>query len=161
MKLWVIRHAKSSWADQNQTDFERPLNERGLRDAPRMQAWLAKQSHLPQWIVSSDALRTRQTSIFIHAALVPTTPLLFDNRLYLPTLHDMFDLLAETPAEITSLALISHNPASTHIINSLVGSAVINNLPTFGIARLTIKNSWDQISEGTGTLDVLVSPKTI
>lgn len=161
MKLWIIRHAKSSWAERGMSDFDRPLNPRGLRDGPAMQAWLGQQSHLPQWLCVSDAQRTRMTSEFIVAALEPSCQVLLHHSLYLPSIHSMLDVIAETPSEITSLAIISHNPASTHMVNFLLGSNTLDNLPTLGIARLSIEKPWTELAEGVASLDFVVSPKTL
>ena len=161
MKLWIIRHAKSSWREAGVSDFDRPLNKRGQRDGPVMQAWLKDQDHLPQWLLASDAQRTRQTSEFIQPALDASVSVIFSHQLYLSTIHTMLDVIAETPTEITSLAILSHNPASTHIVNWLVGEPVIDNLPTLGIARLDIGHVWDGITNGCATLDFIKTPKQL
>ena len=73
MKLWVIRHAKSSWADHGQADLERPLNKRGNADGPRMAHWLATQAEPATWIWSSDAARALATAEFV-ATIVAKQP---------------------------------------------------------------------------------------
>ncbi len=161
MKLWIIRHAKSSWDQPGLSDFDRPLNKRGRRDGPVMQAWLKRQDCLPQWIISSDSNRTRETSEYVQAALNSSVPVIFSHQLYLPSLYNILDAIAETPSEITSLAVISHNPASTQIINWLAGKTVIDNLPTLGIARFNIDVTWNVISESCGRLDFISTPKLL
>ena len=61
-RLLVLRHAKSSWADTALDDWQRPLNDRGRRDAPRVGAWLRDRKLVPDLIVTSDAIRARETS---------------------------------------------------------------------------------------------------
>lgn len=161
MKLWIIRHAKSSWNQAGVSDFDRPLNKRGQRDGPVMQAWLKRQDDLPQWVLASDAQRTRQTSEFIQPALDASVPVVFTHQLYLPSIYTMLDVIAETPADIPSLAIVSHNPASTHIVNWLVGEPVIDNLPTLGIARLDIEKAWHDITPACATLDFISTPKQL
>ena len=126
-----------------------------------MQAWLKKQDFLPQWVMSSDSQRTRETSEFIQPALNASVPVIFSHQLYLPSIYNMLDAIAETPSEVTSLAVISHNPASTHIINWLIGKTAIDNLPTLGIARFDIDKTWNAISESCGRLDFICSPKLL
>jgi phosphohistidine phosphatase len=58
-RLLILRHAKSSWADSSITDWHRPLNERGLRDAPRAGTWLRGRSLVPDVVITSDAVRAR------------------------------------------------------------------------------------------------------
>ena len=64
-KLFIMRHAKSDWSVPAGSDFDRPLARRGVRDAPRMAAWLAQQGVLPGMIVSSPALRAKQTVLAV------------------------------------------------------------------------------------------------
>ena len=64
-KLLIIRHAKSSWANSNETDFERPLNDRGRMNAPEMAERLVKRNVLPDAIISSAAKRTIETSLLM------------------------------------------------------------------------------------------------
>jgi len=162
MKLWIIRHAKSSWNERGVSDFDRPLNNRGQRDGPLVQNWLKEQDHLPQWVLASDAQRTRQTSAFIQAALDTSIPVVFSHQLYLPTIYTILDVIAETPSEVSSLAVISHNPASTELVNWLVGEQIIDNLPTLGIARLNIpRATWEDISAASATLDFIGTPKQL
>src|SRR4051812_34542666 len=81
--LWVIRHAKSSWAEPKQRDFDRPLNGRGEKDGKRMVGWLRTQATRPTWIVSSDAARARATTQFVREGCeVAADCVLFEHRLY-------------------------------------------------------------------------------
>ena len=126
-----------------------------------MQQWLAQQSQLPQQIFASDARRTRATSRFVCDALDTSTQLFFDHRLYLASIHAVLELVSETPHTVTSLAIIMHNPAATHLINLLVGEPVIDNLPTFGIARMETSKPWLDLTEGCAALDFVCSPKML
>ena len=162
MKIWIIRHAKSSWVNRGQTDFDRPLNHRGERDGPAMQDWLSKQDAPASWIWSSDALRALETSSFVRDAFGLTdTQVNTDHRLYLADPNMLSKVLRETPQDTASVALVAHNPGLTYLVNNLVATQITDNLPTFGVARLTYTGLWVDLEPGQATLDFLISPKTI
>ena len=78
-----MRHAKSDWSTSASNDFDRPLSRRGDRDAPRMAAWLAQQSLLPDIIISSPALRTKQTVLAVVEKLgIPEQEIIWEASIY-------------------------------------------------------------------------------
>lgn len=105
MKLILLRHAKSSWDDPLLSDHARPLNERGIKSAQAIGAWLRAQGHAPAKILCSTAARTRQTRDLIGFQDVETA---FSDKLY----HAGTATLSRAIAEETSdcLMLIGHNP---------------------------------------------------
>lgn len=160
MRLWLIRHAKSSWADRSLRDFDRPLNGRGRRDGPRMRAWLRNQRFGPSWIWSSDAARALATAVFVHGAF-PDAQLAADRRLYGALPEPILDVVRETPAGVDCMAVVAHNPGMTDCINLLAGERVIDNLPTFGIARLQWFGSLDNLQFGHANLELLMAPRLL
>ena len=136
--LWLIRHAKSSWADASQADFDRPLNGRGRRDGPRMQAWLAEQEGAAQWIWTSDAARARATADFVQAAW-PDAQLIEEHGLYHADPRRILDVAYAAPEDVTRVAVVAHNPGMTWAVNDLAGDTVVVNLPTFGVAHFRLQ----------------------
>lgn len=117
MKLILIRHAKSSWADPTQTDHARPLNQRGRDAAPRIGKWLAQRGHIPDLILCSDAARTRETCALI-APLIGAP-----NTTYLPQLYHASPLeILNTirPHQTRIVAVIGHNPGLAELAHRLV-----------------------------------------
>ena len=113
MNIWIIRHAKSSWANPHQADFERPLNHRGERDGLTMQRWLSEQDAPADWIWTSDAARAVATSSFIEKAFRQVKPqIAADHRLYHADPDTHLSILKETPEDARSVALVAHNPGS-------------------------------------------------
>ncbi len=160
MKLWVIRHAKSSWADAGQTDFERPLNKRGNADAQRMANWLAEQSDPATWIWTSDAARALATTKFVAQGFAAASPqVISDHRLYHASAEAACETLRQTPSDIASVALVAHNPGLTWLVNLLAGEQAINNLPTFGLARFDINAAWHEFDVDVAALELLMAPK--
>ena len=128
--LTIVRHAKSSWDDPVLADFDRPLNPRGLRDAPRMGARLAKTGITPDRLVSSPANRALATAKIIAAALgLETRVIVPDERLYLASADMILRIVQEQPDEVSSLMLFGHNPGMTDLVHRL-GDCPLANLPT-------------------------------
>ena len=162
VKLWIIRHAKSSWADRGQADFERPLNDRGERDGRSMKSWLGRQDGFADWIWSSDAKRALATSEFVRRAFASTNPqIVEDHRLYLADPDAILSVVRETPEDVRSVVLVAHNPGLTYLVNMLAAANATDNLPTFGVARFSYAGKWIDLERGRSKLDFLVSPKTI
>jgi phosphohistidine phosphatase len=162
VKIWIVRHAKSSWADPGKTDFDRPLNARGKRDGPRMQIWLAAQTHPAQWLVTSCAARALATSVFVAAGFdLAAEVVIEDSRLYLASAETAVDVLRETPADVESVALVAHNPGISHLLDRLIGEHRSGDLPTFGTARLGFDGAWPDLQFGACDLELVTSPKRL
>jgi phosphohistidine phosphatase len=162
MNLWVIRHAKSSWADEGQSDFDRPLKRRGEKDGKRMVRWMREQDARPEQIISSDAARTRATAEFVREGYgVPPDRVRFDHRLYAASVDVQLAVLREVSDVAASVALVAHNPESTELVNALAGEKVIEKLPTFGIAMLNVPVPWSEVSFGCATFIALHTPKVL
>jgi phosphohistidine phosphatase len=168
MRLWIIRHAKSDWNSPGQADHDRPLNARGERDGPHMAQWLAAQPSPATWIWTSTAARARRTAAFVCQGFAAVSPTLIDMpALYLATPENVLDVLGGTPADVTSAAVIAHNPGLTELVNLLAGQAVIENLPTFGVAAFDFDLPWHELGTaralrpGTARLVSLMTPKRL
>lgn len=132
--LILIRHAKSSWANPTQTDFERPLNERGLRDAPVMGKRLKKAGITPDLIICSTANRTRQTAKYIAEATgYDINRVKWEEKLYhcVPSVFE--ELLYEVADDVKTVFIIAHNPGITEFANQLSPGFSVGNMPTCSI----------------------------
>lgn len=110
-RLTLLRHAKSSWTDTDQQDFDRPLNTRGLRDAPMMAQRLLDRACTPDLILCSAANRTRQTVQFIiDQHELPANTVVFHEALYLASAGTLLDFIQQTNGTVNHLMLIAHNP---------------------------------------------------
>ncbi len=162
MKIWLVRHAKSSWADPGQADFDRPLNGRGHRDGPKMSEWLSRQSDPASWIWSSDARRALATADFVRAGFdLQANDVHEAHELYLARPETMLDVLKNTPPDIDSVAMVAHNPGTTDLLNALTGEGVTDNVPTFGVARLAAAGAWSDLRFGCCTLELYTAPKRL
>lgn len=161
--LYIIRHAKSSWDDLDQPDFDRPLNERGKRDAPRMGKRLKEKEIHPDLIICSSAKRTWSTSKRIAEILkyqkenIKTVKSLY---------HADEEVILETIQKVNDTAhvvlLVGHNPGLTDFVNTLSEDETnIDNIPTCGVVAFQFKvESWEEIKWGTGKILFFDYPKS-
>ena len=111
MRLWLLRHAKSSWDDAGVRDEDRSLAPRGERAADRMRAYLETNDITPDLVLCSSALRARQTLARVLPALGPDLEVRIEAALYTFDAGVLIDRLRLVPAEAASVLLVGHNPA--------------------------------------------------
>lgn len=110
-RLTLLRHAKSGWTDSGQQDFDRPLNDRGLHDAPMMSQRLLDRQCTPDLILCSAANRTRQTAqFFVEAHGLSSAAITFHDDLYLASAGTALDFIQQTNDSVNHLMVIAHNP---------------------------------------------------
>ena len=145
--LVLIRHAKSSWDDPQVDDHDRPLNARGLRNAPDMGKRISDYDISFDTLISSTALRARTTAEIIARSIDwPIERILFDSNLYHASATDLQNYIRRLHHEFSSVALFGHNPGMTNLVTNLWGLP-INNIPTCGMVRLEFsENSWNEVS---------------
>ncbi len=158
--LSIIRHAKSSWDDPVIADFDRPLNPRGRRDAPRMAARLAANGVRPDRVISSPAKRAICTARAFAKELALEPAIIDpDERLYLASADTLLDIIRDQHRSVTSLMLIGHNPGLTELVHRL-GDCPLANLPTCGCAVFRIDGEdWAETSRRTARLEIVDYPK--
>lgn len=158
--LLVIRHAKSSWKDTSLSDFDRPLNKRGNRDAPMMAKALRSHAIKPDLILCSPAKRTTLTAEIL-AGSVGYDPkeIVYDPTLYLADTYTMLHAIHNVDNRISNLYLIGHNPGATELVN-LLSNCDIDNLPTCGIFAITFEtDNWKKVAADSGEMLFFDYPK--
>ena len=137
--LLLVRHAKSSWDDPAMTDFDRPLNERGKKDAPAMADRLIARGITIGSFISSPAKRAKKTAkIFSQAFQRNEEEIILIPELYLASSGVFESVLASIESDSETIALFSHNPGITDFANTLTG-ARIDDIPTCGIFAVSIE----------------------
>jgi len=135
-RIFVVRHAKSSW-ETGKSDFERPLNPRGLRDAPKMAAYLKAKGAKPDLLITSSAVRAKTTAAFFAEALGIPEDLQWEaESLYHAAMLEVLDLVCSIPDEYDTIMLFGHNPGFTYFANEFWGENWIDNLPTCGVVEI-------------------------
>ena len=125
-----------------------------------MRDWLARHPQPAQWIWTSDAARAAATAAFVAEAF-PGAKLKADHRLYGGSPATLVRVLRETPPAIETVAIVAHNPGITESVNLLAGTAVIDNMPTFGVALLQWPDNADALPLGGARLEALMSPRQL
>jgi phosphohistidine phosphatase len=161
--LYVVRHAKSSWDEPDQADFDRPLNERGKRDAPRMGKRLKEKGIHPDLMIVSPARRTWSTARRIAKILeYPKEKIKADERLYHADDDRILATLQDVKDKCDIVMYFGHNPGLTDFVNSLMNiERDIDNVPTCGVVAFQFNiDSWKQLTWGIGNLLFFDYPKS-
>ena len=158
--LYLVRHAKSSWKDNSLKDFDRPLNERGKRDAPFMGKLIREKGINPDIIISSPAKRAISTAKYFSAEFNKSKKeIIENNNIYEAGAGQLIDIINSIADNNNSAMLFGHNPGFTMLSNYLADKR-IDNIPTCGVVTITFDvDSWKEIEVGTGKLIEFEYPK--
>lgn len=140
--LLLIRHAKSSWDIGSLNDFERPLNDRGKKDAPAMAKRLLHKKINIDAFVSSPAKRAKKTAeLFSKEYGKAEEDIVFVTKLYHASPEIFLEVIEELDNRFNTVAIFSHNMGITEFANTLVKDLQIDNMPTCSIFAVTINAS--------------------
>ena len=146
--LLLMRHAKSSWKQPGVADRDRPLNKRGRRDAPKMGNLLWEKDLVPQCILSSTALRARQTAEAVAEAAGYDAEILYLEELYGATPFDYLEALRSVPHGNDVVLVIGHNPDLEDVLEIMTDQ--VERMPTAAIAHLRLPiERWTDLSDDT------------
>ncbi len=157
--LYLVRHAKSSRDDPTLPDKERPLNDRGKRDAPKMGERLAKLDVKPDLVLSSPAIRALATAELIAKKLdYKTKDIVVEKRLYATTANDLLEVIHKLSDKPKRVMLVGHNPELTELAHRL--SSEITDMPTCAVAEFCFAaTSWSAVGQQEPTKATLHRPK--
>ncbi len=175
-RLFVLRHAKSSWDEPGLDDHERPLSPRGRRAVEVIAEHMREQAIAPELVLCSTARRTRETL----QALAPSGEMLMEPELYGASCSTIIERLQRVAAPTTSVMVIGHNPALQMLVLRLVkpthhtGRAAVadrrpepdldqiqRKFPTAALASLSFEGPWRALAPGCARLDAYVRPKQL
>jgi len=151
--LVLVRHAKSSWDNPEWSDFDRPLNKRGLRDAPFLADILVKKGFVPDLIISSTAKRAKETVHFFSGALkYDIKRIEFELGIYERGTKFIINKLSNLESQINNVLLVGHNPDITSLATFFSGD-FFDNIPTCGMVSIKFNfNEWENITSVNGEL---------
>jgi phosphohistidine phosphatase len=170
-RLYVLRHAKSSWDDPGQSDFDRPLAPRGRRAVKLLARYVEDQEIHPDLILCSTARRTRET---LEGVKADGSEVLFEDELYGASCSSLIERLQRVPPATRSVMVVGHNPASQMLVLRLardhrtaVGPGeeslpdIRRKFPTGALATLELDVEWRDLAPGTAELTSYVRPKAL
>jgi phosphohistidine phosphatase len=144
----MIRHAKSSWANPLQSDFERPLNDRGKEEAPAMGKKLKKLGIAADLIIASSAKRTKQTAKRIAEEVgYDTDNIKWEEKLYhcIPSVFE--EIICDLSDKVKTVFIVAHNPGITSFVNQLSPEFSTDNMPTCGmVGAYAETDEWSNFS---------------
>jgi phosphohistidine phosphatase len=155
-RLYLLRHAKSDWADPTIPDHERPLNKRGRRAAADVGAELLRLGADVQLVLCSTARRTRQT---VSLLAVPFATVEYEDLLYLADVEQLFARLRDLSADVERVLLVGHNPGMHELAGALCGpDDRLADFPTAALAVVDVSGPWPALGPGAGRLQSLFVP---
>ena len=168
-RLYLLRHAKSDWADPDKVDADRPLSQRGRKAAPAMGRYMREEGLVPALALASTARRAEETWDMLSTALKTGIPLESSDKLYLASPNRLMKTVRGLSDKWPSALIVGHNPglqafalelASTD--NGTARGRMTQKYPTGGLAVLDFDvDHWGDIAAGEGTLDRFVVPRDL
>lgn len=165
--LMLLRHAKSDWDSDAADDFERPLAERGRKAAERMGAWMRQHVSVPDYVISSPAVRARETvGILCETLGRDASQVVYEDSLYLADAGELLSLVRGFPDEAKIVMLIGHNPGMEELLVYLCGenlptAANGKLLPTATLAQIAVVAAWRDIRRNSCRLIAITRPKEL
>jgi phosphohistidine phosphatase len=166
-RLWLLRHAKSSWEDTGLADADRPLSPRGEASAMAMATYLAASDVRPELVLCSPARRARQTLGAVLPDLGDRIEVRVEPDLYTFDGDAVFARLRTIDDTVTSVLVVGHNPAFQELALMLTSTGrrrpeVELKFPTGALATIDLPaDSWSGVQLGAGSLVDLVTPRAL
>jgi len=158
--LLLLRHAKSDWGDSSLRDFDRPLADRGERDAPRIGKALRKSGVTPDIIIASPAARARATVQAAMKAAKVELKITFDESIYGASSAELMKIIRRLPDADECALLVGHNPGFEDLAGRLTGSH--ERMPTAALACIEFQiEHWNDVNDGQGKLAWRLTPKQL
>ena len=158
--LMILRHAKSSWADETMRDHERPLNQRGRHAAGAMGRFMADEHLLPDFIISSDSARTRETVALWSEGAGWDGDVDFRPELYHASAGTLLEAARSAPETSTRIMLVAHNPGIEEFVSR--GTGRIIEMPTGTLASFDLEcASWNQVDLDAMKLAIHQRPREL
>jgi phosphohistidine phosphatase len=164
-RLFLLRHAKSSWDDPRLDDHERPLAPRGRRASKLISEHLRRERIAPSLVLCSSARRARETLERVMPAL-DTADVSIEDPLYEASAETLLQRLRKVPNDVSSVMLVGHQPAIQRLTLDLAGDGaelarVRAKFPTAALATLLFVGDWSELGPGSAELAAYVKPKQL
>ncbi len=147
-QLFIVRHGKSDWSDPELRDIDRPLKNRGVRNAYAMAEFIKEKGLKPELMISSPAARALNTaSIFFTVLDMKADEMLVDDRMYHASPGEIIEIVTEVQDNVHSIMIFGHNPSFTGLANIFLAEHIYN-IPTAGLVFLDFAmDRWQEITK--------------
>ena len=157
--LFLLRHAKAVPGSGNLEDFDRSLNDQGRGQAEVVGEYFKKQNVSLDLVLSSTALRARETTELFLAAAECVTEVRYDQRIYEASCPRLFEIISAIEKDKNTVLLVGHNPVFEELLQRLTGR--FESMATGTLAKMDLEADWNDAAELKGELDWLVKPKEL
>jgi phosphohistidine phosphatase len=158
LTLYLLRHAKSSWDDESQQDFERPLANRGRKAAAHLGQFIQEEGIDFDLVLVSSAVRTRETIELIKERAKLRGEIRYDERIYEATVSQLLEIISQIDNDSENVLLVGHNPGLEGLLALLTGEQ--QTVTTANFAKVEIKAAkWSASLANKGTLEWIIRPK--
>lgn len=161
--LYLLRHAKSSWANAGLDDHDRPLNARGQDACVRLAGYFRAEAIRPDLVLCSTAERTRATLHGVMPGLPAPLNVRYEPALYLAEAEAIARVLRDLPDAVQRPLVIGHNPGMEDLAAWLLATPWPHEkFPTGGFAAFELAiDSWAELKSGTGRLTLRTVPRAL
>jgi phosphohistidine phosphatase len=160
LTLYLLRHAKSSWDDASQRDFERPLTERGREACELVGEFIEEKGIEFDLVLVSTAVRTRETIERVKERAKLRSEVRYDDRIYEATVSQLLQVISQVGNDRENVLLVGHNPGMEELLTLLTGEHL--RVTTANFAKIKIHaTKWSDSLANTGALDWIIRPKEI
>jgi len=160
-----MRHAKSDWAVPGTSDFDRPINKRGNKSAIRIGEWMAENKHIPEKIISSPAIRAKQTIELVVDQIDSKSEneISYEEDLYLASLDTLLENIQLYKNDVNSLMLVAHNPGLEDLVHFLSSqsSYEYKSMTTANLVIFEYKNNKFDVGMDKGKFVEFIKPKEL
>jgi phosphohistidine phosphatase len=164
-RLYLLRHAKSSWKSQEDGDHERPLAPRGVAATERLTRYLHAQGTTPNVVLCSSARRARETLEGIANGLSGEPTVTIDSELYGASAEQLLDRIRQLPDDVESAMVIGHNPGLHELAILLAGERAGSRLEAFPAGTMVTldvsTDTWADLREAGCVLEDYVAPREL
>jgi phosphohistidine phosphatase len=156
-ELLILRHGKSDWSTNN-SDFERPLKKRGKRESQRLGAWMLEQKIIPDFILTSPAIRAFATAKKVCKAMqISANHIHSDSRIYMANTQTLKKIIQQLPKQAYRVLIVGHNPGLEELVLKLANKTIVmpedgNLLPTATLVYFKLKNDFSKLANHSATL---------
>lgn len=165
-RLYVLRHAKSSWELAGELDYQRRLTERGETDTKLIAGVIEERGIAPDLVICSGATRARDTLQLIAPVLDAETPIKYEDRLYQATAMKVASVVREVDESVGSVLLVGHNPSFHDFSVDIAGSGdelerLAAKFPTAALAEFELSGAWSELKSDSADLVGFTAPKQL